>query len=446
MKAPAIADITQSRDRYVDKLYMENTLLRVAGALFCHDPKGAATHKNQIALSRGPIEKHLVIRPDPELGQPGPLAHRIFVALIKKHSDYGRPVPNEVSFKKRELMRLAGRKQWGGADSEQLSRALTQIQTTLISATFKTRDGRYIEEKFHVFSKTRIERREFASDPIESCTITLADPIIGSLQDEHFTCLNHALMIRLGTIAQALYMRLFFHFANLHDGHNEKRLSFSKRYDDICTEWLGGLTVVKHKSKIIERLGRHLDQLVDERFLASYRVEEAKGREGFVISFEPAALFFEDYHRFYVNRSKVDPQRNARADRREIGDPLKVAYLFIEKRTGRAANSIDFVPTKDVETAKMLCPLSVLARSRHSSTMHLPRPVTPTLMSELWGASSITYRAIWLTRSEWWRIGQGRPPGQLESRSRLSDPLTKPIGAATRASSLQSCPPASRRS
>src|ERR1700733_10661254 len=135
---------------------------------------------------------------------------------------------------------------------------------------------------------------------------------------------------------------------NLHDGHNEKRLSFSKRYDDICTEWLGGLTIVKHKSKIIDRLGGHLDQLVDEHFLASYRVEKAKGREGFVIFFRPAALFFEDYHRFYVNQSKADSQRSARVDRQEIGDPLKVAYLFIEKRSGRPANTIDFVPTKDV--------------------------------------------------------------------------------------------------
>src|ERR1700732_2438923 len=111
MKASTIAETTGSRDRYVDKLYMENTLLRVSGALFCHDPKGAATHKHQIALSRGPIEKHLVIRPDPELGQPGPLAHRIFVALIKKHSDYGRPIQGDVSFTKRELMRLAGGEQ-----------------------------------------------------------------------------------------------------------------------------------------------------------------------------------------------------------------------------------------------------------------------------------------------------------------------------------------------
>ena len=32
-----------------------------------------------------------------------------FVALIKKHSGYGRPTQADVSFTKRELMRLIGR-------------------------------------------------------------------------------------------------------------------------------------------------------------------------------------------------------------------------------------------------------------------------------------------------------------------------------------------------
>jgi hypothetical protein len=32
--------------------------------------------------------------------------HKIFVALIKKHSNYGRPIQSDISFSKRELMRL----------------------------------------------------------------------------------------------------------------------------------------------------------------------------------------------------------------------------------------------------------------------------------------------------------------------------------------------------
>src|SRR5271169_4892397 len=102
---------------------MENTLLRVAGAMFCHDAKRAPTRTNEIELNRRVSDKTIVIRPDPRLGQPGPLSHKIFVALIKKHSDYGRPIQSDLSFTKRELMRLIGRKEWGGAsDGEQITR------------------------------------------------------------------------------------------------------------------------------------------------------------------------------------------------------------------------------------------------------------------------------------------------------------------------------------
>src|SRR5947209_19564856 len=90
-----------SSPEVVEKLYMENTLLRVSGAMFCHDGKSASSRVEKIALNRGDQERHITIRPDPEYGQPGPLAHKIFVALIKKHSDYGRPVPYEISFSRR---------------------------------------------------------------------------------------------------------------------------------------------------------------------------------------------------------------------------------------------------------------------------------------------------------------------------------------------------------
>src|SRR6202795_1039635 len=48
---------------HIEKLYMENTLLRVAGALFCHDPKRASTRTKTIELNNGVAEKHIVIRP-----------------------------------------------------------------------------------------------------------------------------------------------------------------------------------------------------------------------------------------------------------------------------------------------------------------------------------------------------------------------------------------------
>lgn len=163
-------------------------------------------------------------------------------------------------------------------------------------------------------------------------------------------------MTALGTIGQALYMRLFFHLANLYDEQSPQRLIFQKRYDDICTEWLGGLTILAHRSKIIgEQLGRHLDQLVSAGFLQSYLIEPARTqrRAGFTLTFRPGPMFFDDYNRFYC-RKQSHRGSGIAADREETSEPLKAAYLFAEKRTGHPIASIPFVPSKDVETAKQL--------------------------------------------------------------------------------------------
>ena len=83
----------------------------------------------------------------------------------------------------------------------------------------------------------------------------IADPIIQSLNDKHFTCLNHVLMQELSTIGGAFYMRLFYHFATHYDGHHLDRIVFKKRYDDICTEWLGGISDYMAQTLIrVERL------------------------------------------------------------------------------------------------------------------------------------------------------------------------------------------------
>lgn len=339
----------------VSKLYFENTLLRVSGALFCHDQKRAALHTDEIEVHGNVADKRIIVRPDPRHGQPGPLAHKIFVALLKKHSDYGRPIQSDISFSKRELSRLIGRKTWGGHDSSQLVRALHEIHYTFVRSRFRTEGGKWAEHSFSVFPEIYLERSEFATDPIERCTVTLARPIVASLQEEHFTCLNHTLMQDLGTIGQALYMRLFFHFSNLYDGHHKRRLTFPKRYDDICREWLGGLKVHAHPS-LIERdqLGPHLRDLVRHGFLASYAIANARSGDGMILTFRPGPTFFADYDRFYRHRLQGEMQFQFAADRKEVAEPLKLAYAFLEKRDGQALSAIPYVPSKDVETARLL--------------------------------------------------------------------------------------------
>jgi len=97
-----------------------------------------------------------------------------------------------------------------------------------------------------------------------------------------------------------------------------------------------------------------LRQLVKAGFLASYTIGPAKGRDGFVMTFRPGQAFFADYDRFYRRRERGNIQFDSEADRQEIAEPLKVAYLFVEKRNGRANASVPYVSSKEVQTAKHL--------------------------------------------------------------------------------------------
>ena len=103
------APVATNQPEKTQKLFMESTLLRISGALFCHDPKRASTRTQDIVIRENLREKKIIVRPDPRYGQPGPLAHKVFLSILKKHSDYGRPIQNEISFGQRELIRLVGR-------------------------------------------------------------------------------------------------------------------------------------------------------------------------------------------------------------------------------------------------------------------------------------------------------------------------------------------------
>ncbi len=343
-----------SKGTTTDKLYMESTLLRVIGALFCHDAKRARTRSGKIRLDKGSADKHIEILPHPKYGQPGPLAHKTLIALIKKHSDYGRPVQRDVSFSKRELCRLIGRIQWGGSDSQQLAFALHSIQGALITASFKADNGSYYEDRFTIFPRVILQRARSHEGPIEACTVTLADPIITSLEADHFTCLNYRLMQELGTIGQALYLRIFFHLANIYDGRSRSRLEFSKRYDDICAEWLGGLTVLEHRSNIIrDQLGPHLKQLVQLSFLSGYALDRTVDG-AFKLTFRPGRVFFEDYDRYYRRRQQGQLQWEYHGDRASDHEPMKAAALFVEKNTGAAQDAIASVFSSDVKAARAI--------------------------------------------------------------------------------------------
>jgi hypothetical protein len=111
-----------------------------------------------------------------------------------------------------------------------------------------------------------------------------------------------------------------------------------------------------------KQLGAHLDQLVSVGFLRSYALTPAESREGFVLTFRPGDRFKADYRTFYTRRAPSEVRFTFHDENRELGDPHRVAYLFLEKRTGRKPDDTAFVSSKDVETAKQLLAQLTLAQ------------------------------------------------------------------------------------
>src|SRR5205085_12340830 len=96
---------TDNQRQQAEPVYLENTLLRVFGVLFCHDPKRARTRTGVVELNRGLKERNIAVRFDPEYAQPGPVAHKVTLAVIRKQSRSGPPAQNLISFSQRELGR-----------------------------------------------------------------------------------------------------------------------------------------------------------------------------------------------------------------------------------------------------------------------------------------------------------------------------------------------------
>ncbi len=311
---------------------MENNLLRVMGYLFCHDPRAAATHVEPITDIDKIAKRQVTIEPHPSYGQPGPADFKIFLAILKKLSDYGRPVPNKVYFSQQELARLTNRA-WGGKTGKEFIHSLYTLAHTRVTMPFY-RNGKDEPTiaNFSVPSEFTVQPR---GRSIEACEVLIPEFIQRSLDDRFFSCLNYNRIRGTPTIQAALYIRLFHHFANLAEGGTRNSVQMRKRYDDICKEWLGGIAVRTHKSHIVrDQLGVHLDALVANKFLRSYSIDKTAAGDGFNITFLPGSGFHDDYNRFYKNRFQNELQFKFFEEQQSIGHPLELVRRFHEFRTG----------------------------------------------------------------------------------------------------------------
>src|ERR1700686_4196032 len=125
---------THRTPQVVERLFMENNLLRIMGFLFCHDKRVASGHTTALTSIEELVKRPITIEPHPTSGQPGPGHFKVFVAILKKLSDYGRPVPNKIYFSRAELARLTDRS-WSGTTGNQLTNFLYGFSHTRVTTS-----------------------------------------------------------------------------------------------------------------------------------------------------------------------------------------------------------------------------------------------------------------------------------------------------------------------
>jgi hypothetical protein len=329
----------------VDRLFMENNLLRVMGFLFCHDKRAASHHIDPLTSMEELVKRPITIQPHSNYGQPGPGHFKVFLAIMKKLSDYGRPVPNKVYFSRAEIARLTDRS-WGGNTGKQFMQSLFGLASTRITTSFYDRTSdKWEMANFSIPADFIISGK--GSD-VQSCSVTIPEIVQRSLQDTFFSCLNYSRIRGANSIEAAFYIRLFHHFSNLHENGSRNSIQIRKRYDAICSEWLGGLSLRSSRSLILQQLGPHLDSLVAQLFLRSYSIAKTAAGDSFNITFLPGKAFFEDYDHFYKPRMQNEVQFQFHDEQASIGQPLELARRFHELRTGQniTASQITFSEQK----------------------------------------------------------------------------------------------------
>ncbi len=315
-------------------LLEEINFAKIEGRYFCFDLRAIPKRRGILEYRDG--NRGLVLELNDRFGHPGPLAYKIAQSVFRKITAQGIALPGTVSFGRRELGRWIGRDIFGGRDSMEIYRAIRQLEDTRISLMRYNKNKLVIGNplNFRFFIETAFigEGKTIDSMRISATTLTVHPLIIDSMRQHRVVVFNWDRLGTLQPLTAALYKRLYLHFSNLYENQYDRAtLRFEKDYAQMCGEWLGGLTVYKHKSRITQQLAPHLKALVGEGLLRSASIDRRADGKGFKVTFRPGNEFFADYEHFYPSKAKVLPFEDS-AERDHIQKPLELARYFYGKR------------------------------------------------------------------------------------------------------------------
>ena len=343
-------------EQKIAALLEEINVVRLEGRYFCFDKHEARKRLGIYRYRDG--NREAIIEVNPRYGHPSILAYRVLQAIFRKVTVEGRPYPDAVAFRYRELGRLVGRDIFGGRDSKEIYEAICQLQDTKVSFILHDEHSRkQLRYRFNLVTSSSFvsEGQGVTPDRIESAVIMLNPAIVDSMRRGHFAIFNWDTITQLDPLTAALYKRVYLHLSNLYEEqYNKDTLKFEKDYAAICAEWLGGLKPERYRSKITQQLGRHFETLKEIGLLRSATIEPMKAGDGFKLVFRPGRNFFRDYAHFYIGSRARLLQFEQAADEAQIKLPVAIVADFYRRlhKVGQIDRTI--LAKKDVDFAKEL--------------------------------------------------------------------------------------------
>ena len=331
-------------------LLEEINFAKIEGRYFCFDLRAIPKRSGILEYRDG--NRGLVLELNDRFGHPGPLAYKIAQSVFRKITAEGIALPGTVSFGRRELGRWIGRDIFGGRDSMEIYRAIRQLEDTRISLVRYNKNkqvGNPLNFRFFIETAFIGEGETIDSMRISATTLTVHPLVIDSMRQHRLVVFNWDRLGTLEPLTAALYKRLYLHFSNLYENQYDRAsLRFEKDYAQMCGEWLGGLTVYKHKSRITQQLAPHLKALVGEGLLRSASIERRADGNGFKVTFRPGNEFFVDYEHFYPSKAKVLPFQDS-AERDHIQKPLELARYFYQRLKNVDTLNANIFSAKDTD-------------------------------------------------------------------------------------------------
>jgi hypothetical protein len=364
-----------------EAIYQELNLLKIEGAIFAFSPKLSRKGDTQYTFMeyvKNPEEKiherPIVITPNPEYGRPSLLAYKILNTIFKKLSDYGPNTPDTVPFTFRELAKSIGRTSWGGKDGADIYLALQQVQATMITCWgYDKTLKQWKNLSFNIFISILASGTK---GRFSEGYVTIHPLIISNLKKNYHRSMNYTRMAHLDAISMALYKQVYNIFCTRRS-HGQPT-EFEKNYADICKEWLGGLSSQKHKSRILQQVGPHLDRLKETKLLQSYRLEQnAKG--GWKLRFTSGEGFSDDYERFFQGARLSFPELSHQTEKHNIQTPLDLLFYFytrLYKSSGVGIGNISVYSPKETDSARSILSIMPLQEAKDFVDFALAQAVT----------------------------------------------------------------------